>query len=245
MANQPAPWKSNRPQGPNNRVRWIVWLALLVGGGIGLWALAQAYPQNIGDSDGAYIIQYVALAALLSASLVFSRQFSLGEFARNIAIWVGVVAVAVLVYTFQDDLLNVWNRVAGEFSVEPTITGPREMTINATDDGDFATYGEVNGVRIRFTVDTGASSIVLSPGDAQRLGIDLAQLNFNRASETANGVGYDAAYTLPELKVGGVTLTNVPVEINKAGMQTSLLGMTFLRRMKSFNFQGRKLVIRW
>ena len=86
---------------------------------------------------------------------------------------------------------------------------------------------------------------MLSPIDAGRLGIDLSGLNFNRPSETANGVGYGASYTLPELTVGGVTLSNLPVEVNHAGMHSSLLGMSFLKRMKSFEVRGRKLIIRW
>src|ERR1700754_100016 len=107
------PWQPReKPKAPNDRLRLIVWAAILVLGGIGMWLLSRAYPQTFSDQDSVWIIQYVALAALLSSSLVFSRQFSLGEFARNIAIWVGVIAVVVLVITFQDDLLSVWNRVA-------------------------------------------------------------------------------------------------------------------------------------
>lgn len=243
---QKNPWQSReQPKAPNNRLRLIVWAAILVLGGIGMWLLSRAYPQTFSDQDNVWIIQYVALGALLSATLVFSRQFSLGEFARNIAIWVGVIAVVVLMITFQDDLLGVWDRVAAQFSGEPVSTGAHEMVINGTEDGDFTVWGEANGARIRFTVDTGASSIVLSPEDARRAGIDLASLNFNRPTETANGVGYGAAATLSELKVGSVTLTDVPVEVNQTGMHTSLLGMTFLHRMKSFEFRGNKLIIRW
>ena len=97
----------------------------------------------------------------------------------------------------------------------------------------------------RFLVDTGASDIVLSPSDAKRLGVDVAQLQFTQDYETANGVGRGAPYTIERLTVGPVLMTVVPASINQTPMESSLLGMTFLKRLDGFEVRGRKLYLRW
>jgi aspartyl protease family protein len=98
---------------------------------------------------------------------------------------------------------------------------------------------------VRFLVDTGASDIVLSPGDARRAGIEPESLKYDRPYATANGVGYGASVTLDRLEIGAISLSNVRVSVQQAEMGTSLLGMTFLRRLKSYAVQDRKLVLRW
>ncbi len=93
-------------------------------------------------------------------------------------------------------------------------------------------------------MDTGASETVLSPADAARVGIDLAALTFDRASETANGVGYGAAFQADSLSVGAITFRDMPIMINQAPMSSSLLGMTFLRRLESFQVKGDRLLMK-
>ena len=97
----------------------------------------------------------------------------------------------------------------------------------------------------RFLVDTGASDIVLDPADAQRLGIDLGSLTFDRPFGSANGIGYGAKTVVGGLSVGPIAFTNVEVAINKTRMGSSLLGMAFLKRLKSYSVSGGKLVLRW
>ena len=185
-------------------------------------------------------------AALVSSGLVFARRMKLGEVARNIAIWVGVLAVALVGYTFRGDLVNVFDRVQGELIPAYAVShAPHTMTVTASDDGGFYVIGSVNGAPVRFAIDTGANGVLLSPADAQAAGVDLSKLNFNAPSETANGVGYSAPYIAPSLEVGPMKLTNVDVAIDKTPMSTSLLGMAFLRRLDSFEVHGDQLTLKW
>jgi aspartyl protease family protein len=94
-------------------------------------------------------------------------------------------------------------------------------------------------------VDTGASDIVLTPADARRAGLDVGSLKFDKAYGTANGVGYGASVLLDEITVGGIRFTHVRASVNATEIGVSLLGMAFLRRLKSFNFADRKLVLTW
>jgi len=112
------------------------------------------------------------------------------------------------------------------------------------DEGGFFVMGMVNGQRVRFLVDTGASDTVLSPADAKRLGIDLETLTFDKTAETANGMGYGAAFTADSLAVGSIAFSDMPLVVNQAPMSSSLLGMTFLRRLESFQVKGDKLYLK-
>ncbi len=236
------PWEPPEPKGP--RLGLYLWLGALVGIGLLLFLLLRAFPdESLANPD---VIQTVAVLALVSSSLLFVRHFNVKQTVRNILLWLGVGAVLVLGFSYQDELMGIGQRLRADLIPgTPLQTAAGEMAISASEGGGFHANGTVNGTPVRFLVDTGASSIVLSPADAQRLGIDLDTLVFNRAYETANGIGYGASTTVDELTVGHIRLTNVPVSINQAPMRNSLLGMTFLNRMKSFNISGRKLVLQY
>jgi aspartyl protease family protein len=119
-----------------------------------------------------------------------------------------------------------------------------ELALSESADGHFYVMGEANGTRIRFLIDTGASDIVLSPSDAARLGIDVTALDFSRAYQTANGLGQGASYRLDNLAIGPIALMDVPVSINRSEMSSSLLGMSFLKQMASFEIRDRHLYLR-
>jgi len=236
------PWEPPEPKGP--RLGLYLWLGALVGIGLLLFLLLRAFPdESLANPD---VIQTLAVLALVSSSLLFVRHFNVKQTVRNILLWLGVGALLVLGFSYQDELMGIGQRLRADLIPgTPLQTAAGEMVISASEGGGFHANGTVNGTPVRFLVDTGASSIVLSPADARRLGIDLDNLVFNRAYETANGIGYGASTTVDELTVGHIRLTNVPVSINQAPMRSSLLGMTFLNRMKSFNISGRKLVLRY
>jgi len=238
----PDPW--GRPPEPH-KPRWLLWLGALLVLVILLILLSRAFPgeNQLTSPD---LIQTLAVLALVSSSLLFVRQFKIKETARNILMWVGVGGVLLIGFSFQEELFALGRRLRADLIPgTPVQTSANEMVISASEGGGFHVYGKVNGVPMRFLVDTGASSIVLSPADAKRLGLDLATLDFNRPYETANGIGYGASAEVDELTVGHIRLTHVPVSINGAPMRNSLLGMTFLNRMKSFSITGRKLVLRY
>ncbi|MES2472477.1 MAG: TIGR02281 family clan AA aspartic protease [Pseudomonadota bacterium] len=236
------PWRQPDDKGP--RLGLYLWVGALVGIGLLVFLLLRAFPEeSLSNPD---VIQTVAVLALVSSSLLFVRHFNVKQTVRNILLWLGVGAVLVLGFSYQEELMGIGQRLRADLIPgTPLQTSAGEMVISASEGGGFHANGTVNGTPVRFLVDTGASSIVLSPADAKKLGIDLDNLVFNRAYETANGIGYGASATVDELTVGHIRLTNVPVSINQAPMRNSLLGMTFLNRMKSFNISGRKLVLRY
>ena len=107
-----------------------------------------------------------------------------------------------------------------------------EVTVTADSRGHFLTMGAINGVSVRFLIDTGATSIALSSSEARRLGINY--LSGTRGySSTANGVIPLYRVTLDSVRVGDITLNNVEAAVLEGGgLDVALLGMSFLNRMQ-------------
>ena len=110
--------------------------------------------------------------------------------------------------------------------------------------GHVALTAMVNGTPVRFLVDTGASRVTLTPEAARAAGIDLGQLAFNQRTITANGLAREAPVTLREIRIEQFSIDNVPAAVNE-NLRISLLGMTFLRRLKSFEMREGALTLSW
>ena len=109
--------------------------------------------------------------------------------------------------------------------------GSGKVIMTADNQGHFYTTGTVNGVSVRFLVDTGATMISLGASDARRIGLD-----FNRGqkgmTQTANGQSVVSKIQLDTVRIGDVSLHNVDALIHQTEMPMALLGMSFLNRME-------------
>jgi aspartyl protease family protein len=133
----------------------------------------------------------------------------------------------------------------------PRLAGavPGMGAVTKASDGHFWAEGEVdggavNGARIRFLVDTGATAVALTPQDAQRLGIDLKRLNYGYSVWTAGGRTRAAAVKLASLSVAGARLDDVDALVIEKGLDSSLLGMSYLGRLSSFQATRQTLFLR-
>ncbi len=95
--------------------------------------------------------------------------------------------------------------------------------------GHFVMTGAINGIGVRFLVDTGATVVAMSMDEAKRLGINY-QAGQKTMTMTANGVVPSYKVKLDSVKVGEIDLTNVDGMIVPASMGVVLLGMSFLNR---------------
>ena len=187
----------------------------------------------------------LAWACFLSLRLFSGGPIRWGEKARHAGIWLAIVAVIAVGFTYRSEAASVFQRVRGEFSGGyPVAAGPQELVVTADAGGGYTVMGKVNGEVVRFLVDTGASETVLSPADARRIGVDVDSLVFDRAAETANGVGYGARLVVDSVAVGSISVADMPVVVNQAPMSNSLLGMTFLRRLESFHVRDGRLYLK-
>ncbi len=245
MSDSGGPWgrEPGRAGEPAGSGGWLLaWIALILLGGVGIAYLMRQFPDALSETaDNAYFLYGCVLAAAIGSGIVSSRHFRWGESLRHLLTWIAIGAVLAFVYVGYRRLDMASELVPGY----PVSLGAHEMVLTQNGDGAFEVIGKVNGAAVRFTVDTGASDIVLAPKDAERAGIDTHALRYVRGYETANGIGRGAAVTLDRLDVGDVRLANVAATVNGTDMHSSLLGMAFLKRMASFEMKGRKLYLRW
>ncbi len=225
-------------------------LLIVLGGALALYYLIQNFPGALSNQDEQISLVYLSalgLAILVSAfSVRRLGKSDLARYLRYAVLWSVIFVVLAGGYSYRYELQSFGQRIMG--GLVPgygSETGPNEVTYSRARDGHFYIDAESRRVPIRFLVDTGASLVVLSPGDAQRLGFDLTRVTFDQIFETANGTVRGASAVLNELWIGDRRLRNVRVSINEAPMSNSLLGMTFLRQLESYEVRGDLLYLRW
>jgi aspartyl protease family protein len=119
----------------------------------------------------------------------------------------------------------------------------RTVTLRSDGRGHFQVEARVDGRRIDFLVDTGASMIALRESAAARLGIHPRTSDYNVKTHTANGVGKAARVQLNSVEINGITVRDVEAfVVPDEALSTNLLGMTFLSRVKWTHDRG-KLVL--
>ena len=111
-------------------------------------------------------------------------------------------------------------------------------------DGHYWAEADVNGSRVRFLVDTGASAVALTLADARRLGIATEKLDYASKVVTASGQTRAAAVKLGRVSVAGARLDNVDALVIEDGLESSLLGMSYLGRLASFEATRTALILR-
>jgi len=249
MTDDQGPWRSAPPEPPPARPRGRIGLWLLLAAALGglVLALVHAFPEAIrAPGDWAQVAYSVILILVISTGIFRVGRGRFAQHLKHAAIWLAVIAVLALGFAYRDVFAGVGQRLQLAFSAgDPVTTGEHELVIPQDANGSFIVVGKVNGRRVRFVVDTGATDTVLSPEDARRIGADVASLTYGEPVETANGVGYSAPYTAERLEVGPIAFNDFKLAINQAPMSSSLLGLSFLRRLQSFEHRDGQLILRW
>ena len=160
-------------------------------------------------------------------------------------VWIVVGLVLVAAYTYRFELQEIGNRVLAELVPGHVISNGRTVAVARTSAGDFAITAEINGARIAMVLDTGASSIVLTRDDAKAAGLPIEVLNYTVDIDTANGRTRAAPVTLDRVAVGSLVERSVDALVAQPGqLKTSLLGMSFLNRLQSWEVSGDRLMLR-
>ena len=117
--------------------------------------------------------------------------------------------------------------------------------LKATNGGHFVADAEINGTSLKVMVDTGASAVVLSYEDADKIGLWPRSLRFEIPVATANGMLKAAQVTLRRVEVDNVSVRDVDGLVLPEGvMSGTLLGMSFLNRLRSFRVEDGVLYLR-
>jgi aspartyl protease family protein len=110
--------------------------------------------------------------------------------------------------------------------------------------GHFVVDARVDGRRMEFMLDTGASYIALRARDAAGLGIHPAARDFTVEVRTANGSTRAAPVQLGMVEISGLNVRNVAALVSPdEALSENLLGLSFLSRLRRFEFSNGKMVL--
>jgi aspartyl protease family protein len=122
--------------------------------------------------------------------------------------------------------------------------GPRTVEIPRDARGHFRVTGVVDGRRLEFMVDTGATVIALKKSDAARLGYHPTPRDYFGQVRTANGIVRVAPIRLGMVEVGGVLVRDVEANVSPdEALGENLLGLSFLSRLRRFEYREGRLVL--
>lgn len=211
----------------------------------------------IGDSgtlaglsgDQVASLVFLTLMGTLVASGMVAGRHRLGSMARQAVAWVAIIIGLVTAYEYRFELQNVASRVsAGLIPGAPIATvsadGARSVTISRSQ-RHFATSATVNGETLRFIVDTGASTVVLTHDNARRIGFAMDDLDYVVPVATANGMTRAAPVRLETMDVGGIVRTDLEALVAEPGaLFENLLGMNYLDTLSGFEVTGDRLILR-
>ncbi len=233
-----------------------LWLSLLLLIASGTLLIARPDVSAFTPYDPADLGVMLAAAALA----IFVMTRILGDssgffrFIRVVLTWTAIGVLGLAGYTYREEILALGHQVVGDVlpaasSVlrppETQTEGERSVRIRRRGDGHFVANAQVNGIPLPMLIDTGASTVVLKPADAQRLGIDVDKLRYTVPVQTANGTTYAAHVRLRNVALGPIKVGEVEALVAKPGtLKDSLLGMTFLNRLRSYEFSGEFLTLR-
>jgi aspartyl protease family protein len=132
---------------------------------------------------------------------------------------------------------------AAPAAAAPVNNNSRSVTLNRADNGHFQAEARVDGRRIEFIVDTGATHIALRESDAARLGIRPTPRDYTVKVATANGEGRAARADLRSVEIGGIVVRDLVAFVYPdEALSVNLLGMSFLSRVR-WTYERGKLVL--
>jgi aspartyl protease family protein len=193
----------------------------------------------------------LAILIFLMSGVARLKAGQAGQALKALGIWVAIGMVLVGLYAYRAELGE-----AGSRMVEQLQPGAVQTVVSGTNgkgavvkikrsSGHFVVKAKINGKAIHMIVDTGASTVVLRSEDARRAGIQLNALNYTIPVETANGRAFAARIRLEKVSLGDLSLDKVEALVTRPGvLHQSLLGMSFLSRLQSYEFSGNQLVMR-
>jgi aspartyl protease family protein len=185
-------------------------------------------------------LAYLALLAVAVAGwFLAAGRTSVSRLLQQAAIW-------VLIFLGVIAAIGLWPEIR-------SAAAPRQQVLTTTEGskvevprglgGHYYATILVNGSPVMFTVDTGATDIVLSRRDAEVAGIDLASLSFLGEAMTANGPVRTARVTLDRMDLEGIVDEDMPAVVTDGPLDASLLGMSYLARFGRIEIVNNRLLL--
>ena len=183
---------------------------------------------------------YILMAVMLVLGTLMSRREPIAKLLTMALAWVAIFAAGFILFTFRDNFGWVAQRLKAEAVGTPVVEG-RETRIPMAIDGHFWVEGRVNGVPVKFLVDSGATMTTIDRETAIRAGISVSPRP-NQFVRTGNGIIRVSSGRAQQLEVGGIRRRDVGMQVEDND-NLNVLGMNFLSSLSRWGVEGRWLVL--
>ena len=183
---------------------------------------------------------YILMAVMLVLGTLMSRREPWAKLVATAVMWTSIFAAGFVLFTFRDNFDWVAQRLRAEAVGTPVIQG-HETRIPMAIDGHFWVEGRVNGLKVKFLVDSGATMTTIDRETAIRAGVAVSPKP-DQLVRTGNGIIRVSSARANKLKVGGIDRQNVGLQIADND-NLNVLGMNFLSSLSRWGVEGRWLVL--
>ena len=198
-------------------------------------------------SDGesqALSFVYLAGCLVLVGSAFLVRRIPIAQGLKMALAWALIFFAAFAVFALRDDFAALGSRLLGEARGDPQmVRSGSELRIKMSDDGHFWVNAEVNGKKVRFLVDSGATVTGISAETARDAGVDVDSGSAVLV-ETANGTVAAQRARADSIAIGSIEQRDQPIFVFEGDHDTDVLGMSFLSSLSGWGVEGQWLILR-
>jgi aspartyl protease family protein len=183
---------------------------------------------------------YLLMALMLVLGALMTRREPIAKLLTMALAWVAIFAAGFVRFTFRDDFGWVVQRLRAEATGQPVAQG-QEIRIPMAIDGHFWIGGELNGVRVKFLVDSGATMTTIGRDTAERAGVQVSARP-DQIVRTGNGLIRVSSGRAESLTIGPIERRDIAMHVAD-NADLNVLGMNFLSSLQRWGVEGRWLVL--
>jgi aspartyl protease family protein len=183
---------------------------------------------------------YLLMAIMLVAGSLISRRERFAKLATMAVAWLAIFGAGFILFSFRDDLGYVAQRLKAEATGVPIVAG-EEVRIPMAIDGHFWVDATLNGERVKFLVDSGATMTTIGRETAAAAGVTVSDAR-NQVVRTGNGMLRVATGRADSLDIGPIERANVGLHVAEHE-DLNVLGMNYLSTLERWGVEGRWLIL--
>lgn len=195
--------------------------------------------SSMSPDDTASLVYLLLLFLLVAGAYLVVSRGRMGQVLTQAALWALIFLGTIAAY-------GIWPEVRSALLPSQAAVlapGGAAVTVPRALNGHYYLELRINGAPVTFTVDTGATDLVLSRDDARRAGIEPEELTYLGSADTANGVVRTARVILDEVALEGIVDRGVRAVVTDGRLDSSLLGMSYLQLFSKLEIAEGELVL--
>lgn len=226
---------------------FVILALLAVGTGI-LVLDEDGMVAGLQDTQFGNLVHFGAWGLVLAAGAVALFRTRFSQALKALAFWALAFVALIGLYAYAPEFSGIKDRLIAVLvpgtAIEIAGSDGQQFMVMRGNDEHFRIDGSINNEPVSFIVDTGASIVAMDTAMAEDIGIDTASLDYSIRVMTANGVARAAPIYLDTVRVGDIVRHDVEAAITEGdGLGMTLLGMSFLNTLTSFDFRGERLIL--